>query len=329
MELESRILSLEELSRIVEDQGRFPYPVNLQEEELFQELTRREQRIEDLEDMVGEFQDFLNHNPDVKETHDLRRQLLISHERIQELEDWFKGDYKLGRDFRRIEKGRIFELERTVSQLEDFVTHHNIDGLKKKLRDREERIAELSHRLRTLESRKSNAEVQDGEEEEEDELEILESINQKMKEMEQGLSEKDNRIQELEQKNRECHDELQARRLEKIDSSEGGEENFKEEIKNKNERIGQLENEIDCLESAFNDRIEDLEQIETLMALLREKEERERHYENEIREKNFKIEELSRALEKSLGFICTDRNDEMTRKTVEKVRIFILFVLKI
>lgn len=293
-------------------------------QELAVELEKRKKRIEELEDTVTEFQDFLKHNPDVKELHDLRCELADRTQRIQELEEWIRMNGE--RDI-KIEKERIMELEEMVTHLEDYVKEHNVDVLKQKLKDREDRTDQLQKRVNTLEkeSMRNQGTVKNKRESKidhracgtmvESDLEEDEkaSINrdlmekeQKMKEMEHALSEKDNRIQEYEQQVVEWQDKLSKlkREMDKLEKELGEYEAedigvLKEEIRVRDEKVIQLEEEVDSLERAFNERI-DLEQIEELVSLLKEKEDKEKELETDLREKRSRIEELSEALRESV-----------------------------
>ena len=293
-------------------------------QELAVELEKRKNRIEELEDTVTEFQDFLKHNPDVKELHDLRCELADRTQRIQELENWIRtnGD----RDM-KIERERIMELEEMVTHLEDYVKEHNVDVLKQKLKDREDRTDQLQKRVDTLEkeSMRNEGKMKNKREnkidhrdcgtmiesdfQEEEKTSINRQLMEKehkMKEMEHALSEKDNRIQEYEQQVVEWQDKLNKLRKEmnKLEKELGEYEAedigvLKEEIRVRDEKVVQLEEEIDSLERAFNERI-DLEQIEELVNLVKEKEDREKELETDIREKRKHIEELSAALKESV-----------------------------
>ena len=305
-------------------------------QELAVELEKRKNRIEELEDTVIEFQDFLKHNPDVKELHDLKCKLVDRSQRIQELEDWIRihgeRDMKIGKE-------RIMELEEMVTHLEDYVKEHRVDVLKQKLKDREDRVEQLQKKVDVLEKeslrnemriesrRQSRAEdyrdcgtMVESDIEEDENTSIKKQLldkDQKMKEMEHALSEKDNRIQEYEQQIVEWQDRLNKLRKEmrKLEKELGEYEAedigvLKEEIRVRDEKVVQLEEEIDSLERAFNERI-DLEQIEELVSLVKEKEEREKELETDIRDKRDRIEELSEALRESV--IITTEGEKMLK----------------
>lgn len=151
----------------------------------------------------------------------------------------------------------------------------------------------------------------------------------KMKKMEHAISEKDNRIQAYEQQIVESKDEISKLRKEvaslKNELSEYDDIGvLKEEIRVRDERIQQLEDEVDSLERAFNERI-DLEQIEELVNIIKEKENKERQMSKDLAEKRSKIEELSEALRESV-VITSDserksRNEEKMRmEALQRVR---------
>lgn len=149
----------------------------------------------------------------------------------------------------------------------------------------------------------------------------LREKEQKMKKMEHAISEKDNRIQAYEQQIVECKDEITKLRKEtatlKKELSEYDDIGvLKEEIRVRDERIQQLEDEIDSLERAFSERI-DLEQIEELVNVIKEKEDKERLMSKDITEKRSKIEELAEALRESV-VIASD--SERKLKNEEKMR---------
>ncbi|KAK1122955.1 hypothetical protein K0M31_008593 [Melipona bicolor] len=308
-------------------------------------IERKTRRIEELEDTVAEFEDFLKQNPDVKELHDLRCQVTAGNRRIQELERWIQknGESKES----RIDRERVIELEEMVTQLEDYVRKHNVDVLKRKLQDRECRIDQLQSRvgylekelLRVEENHRGKETQKDHEEKEtkSDDLPRAQMIvghlevhemEQKIKKMEVAMSEKDNKIQEYEQQIVENKEE--TTKLKKETAALRKELNeyddigvLKEEIRVRDERIQQLEDEIDSLERAFSERI-DLEQIEELVNVIKEKEEKERQFSQDLIEKRSKIEELSEALRESV-VITSDserrlKNEEKLKKeTLQKV----------
>ncbi|XP_076395596.1 uncharacterized protein LOC143265749 [Megachile rotundata] len=299
-------------------------------------IERKVRRIEELEDTVAEFEDFLKQNPDVKELHDLRCQVTAGNRRIQELERWIQknGDNRE----KRIDQERVVELEKMVTQLEEYVKEHNVDVLKRKLQDRECRIDQLQERVGCLEKEllkikgsqgNASKDYQDkGTSAKPEDLasdhaeENVNELHEKMKRMEHTLSEKDNKIQEYEQQIVENKEEITKLKKEtamlKKELSEYDDIGvLKEEIRVRDERIQQLEDELDSLERAFSERI-DLEQIEELVNVIKEKEDKEKQLSKDLLEKRNKIEELSEALRESV-VIASDgerklKNEEKLRK---------------
>ncbi|XP_076763023.1 uncharacterized protein LOC143430566, partial [Xylocopa sonorina] len=303
-------------------------------------VERKTRRIEELEDTVAEFEDFLKQNPDVKELHDLRCQITAGKRRIQELERWIqKNSENRGS---RIDQERIIELEEMVTQLEEYVREHNVDVLKRKLQDRECRIEQLQNRVGYLEKELLKVEENCREKEtakdrqekgttmSPDDFPCCHAIEdsserereQKMKKMEHAISEKDNKIQEYEQQIVESKDEITRLRKETVALKKELSEYddigiLKEEIRVRDERIQQLEDEVDSLERAFSERI-DLEQIEELVNVVKEKEDRERQLLKDLAEKRNKIEELGEALRESVVIVSDSerklKNEESAKK---------------
>lgn len=144
---------------------------------------------------------------------------------------------------------------------------------------------------------------------------------QKMKKMEHAISEKDNKIQEYEQQILESKEEITKLRKEvanlKKELSEYDDIGvLKEEIRVRDEKIQQLEDEVDSLERAFSERI-DLEQIEELVNVIKEKEDKERQLSKDLTEKRYKIEELGEALRES---VVITSESERKLKNEEKLR---------
>lgn len=144
---------------------------------------------------------------------------------------------------------------------------------------------------------------------------------EKMKKMEHAISEKDNKLQEYEQQIVENKEEITKLRKEaavlKKELSEYDDIGvLKEEIRVRDERIQQLEDELDSLERAFSERI-DLEQIEELVNVIKEKEDKEKQLSKDLIDKRNKIEELSEALRESV-VIASD--SERKLKNEEKMK---------
>lgn len=282
-------------------------------DELMHELQLRDARIEELEDTIAEFQDFLQQNPDVKELHGLRNELMARSRRIQELENWIK---KWTERSTKIDQERILELEEMVTHLEEYVKKHNVDVLKHKLRDREDKVEQLKKRLSNAEDNgcKHSVTMQNGNVEsslvngmqsESSVKEMLLDREQKMKEMEHDLSEKDNKVQEYEQqiaewkdKSSKYHNEMKLL-TEKLEDMKKTDVVLRDQIRIKDRRLQQLEAEVESLERVFKERV-DLEQIHELVNLVKAKEEREQELVNEVQEKGDRIEELTEALRQSV-----------------------------
>ncbi|XP_076546170.1 uncharacterized protein LOC143305652 [Osmia lignaria lignaria] len=334
VELEQEMLSLENFLREHADTESV--------RDLEIRIERKARRIEELEDTVAEFEDFLKQNPDVKELHDLRCQVTAGNRRIQELERWIQKNGENRES--RIDQERVIELEKMVTELEEYVKEHNVDVLKRKLQDRECRIDQLQDRvgclekelLKVEENRRENTSKDRQDKETTTKPEHLpcqhsvakESTSEfcdkeeKMKKMEHAISEKDNKLQEYEQQIVENKEEITKLRKEaallKKELSEYDDIGvLKEEIRVRDERIQQLEDELDSLERAFSERI-DLEQIEELVNVIKKKEDKETQLSKDLIDKRYKIEELSEALRESV-VIASDserklKNEEKTKK---------------
>lgn len=134
VELEQKIASLESLLRKNVDMQRM--------RDLEKTIDRKSKRIVELEDAVEELEGFLKE--DVKEMRDLRYQVSFDKEHIIRLEKWIQKNNLTNVG---IDKARIIELEEMVTSLEDYVREHDIDGLKRKLQDRECRISQLENQI--------------------------------------------------------------------------------------------------------------------------------------------------------------------------------------
>lgn len=137
VELEQKIASLESLLRKNVDAQKM--------RDLEKRIDRKSKRIAELEDAVEELEDFLK--VDVKEMRDLHYQVSLDKERIMRLEKWIQKNNLTNTG---IDKARIIELEEMVTNLEDYVKEHDIDGLKRKLQDRECRIGQLENQISEL-----------------------------------------------------------------------------------------------------------------------------------------------------------------------------------
>lgn len=134
VELEQKIASLESLLQKNVDAQRM--------RDLEKRIDRKSKRIVELEDAVEELEDFLKE--DVKEMRDLRYQVSLDKEHIVKMEKWIQKNNLTNAG---IDKARIIQLEEMVTSLEDYVREHDIDGLKRKLQDREYRIVQLESQI--------------------------------------------------------------------------------------------------------------------------------------------------------------------------------------
>lgn len=134
VELEQKIASLEGLLQKNVDAQRM--------RDLEKRIDRKSKRIVELEDAVEELEDFLKE--DVKEMRDLRYQVSLDKEHIIKMEKWIQKNNLTNAG---IDKARIIQLEEMVTSLEDYVREHDIDGLKRKLQDREYRIVQLESQI--------------------------------------------------------------------------------------------------------------------------------------------------------------------------------------
>lgn len=329
--------------------------------DLEKRINRKSKRIVELENTVGELEDFLKE--DVKEMRDLRYQISLDKEHIMKMEKWIQKNNFTNAG---IDKARIIELEEMVTNLEDYVKEHDIDGLKRNLQDRECRIVQLENQifeLRKLSKCEENKPVRDmpkvnflsnnevaceleekkqktkeimhavleevnkiQEYEQEESLKIkLQEKEQKMKEMEHDISEKDNRIQRYEQQIIEQQNKILKMEKEMVKIEEGFYETeiisaLKKEIRLKNERVQELEIEVNSLETSLGERIDVA--IEELIATLKEKEEIELQLKKNLVDKENKLEELDAALRQSIAI--TDeieaklKNEKKLRKESDR-----------
>lgn len=140
----------------------------------------------------------------------------------------------------------------------------------------------------------------------------LREKEEKMKEMEYDISEKDNKIQKyeqqiVEQQNKLLKMEKEMAELEKELYMVEDIDVLKETIRIKNERVQELEMEVNSLETSLGERIDVA--IEELIAVLKEKEEIEVRLKEDLADKEHKIEELDAALRQSIAI-----TDETERK---------------
>ncbi|XP_012272414.1 ELKS/Rab6-interacting/CAST family member 1, partial [Orussus abietinus] len=306
-ELKARARRIEELESYVEKGGGE------------KDFGMRRERILELEGMVTRLEEYVKeHNVDV-----LQQKLQDREDRLQKLQS-------------RLE---FLEKDATKTQKED-------EGGKDRIRnsdqsekrgismDRHESCQDQSHQDPPEKRFRKEDKVLARMEREEEEAEAIRrkllDREQKMKEMEHAMSEKDNRIQEYEQQIVEWQDKLTRLRKEMscLEKELGEYEAedigvLKEEIRVRDERVLQLEDEIDSLERAFSERM-DLEQIEELVAVVKDKENRERDLENELTDKSNRLEELGEALRESIviaseGEKRLKQEEEMRRTALDRV----------
>lgn len=351
MEMKNRrIVELEQEMALLENLLRENVDVQILRD-LEKMMDGKSKRIEELEDAIKELESFLKE--DVKEMRDLRYQTSLDKEHIMALERCIQ---KYSLTNAGLDKMRIIELEEMVTSLEDYVKEHDIDGLKRKLQDRECRIDQLENQVADLNkklsrfeenqsirdtSKKSNDRMTWELEEEQNmkdmtriiskenkkiqecELQIVEQQDEnvkmelrekeeKMKEMEYDISEKDNKIQKyeqqiVEQQNKLLKMEKEMAELEKELYMVEDIDVLKETIRIKNERVQELEMEVNSLETSLGERIDVA--IEELIAVLKEKEEIEIRLKEDLADKEHKIEELDAALRQSIAI-----TDETERK---------------
>jgi len=132
----------------------------------------------------------------------------------------------------------------------------------------------------------------------------LREKEQKMKEMGHDISEKDNKIQKYEQQIVEQQNKILKMEKEIIEMEEELYETedigaLKEEIRLRNERVQELEMEVNSLETSLGERIDVA--IEELIATLKEKEEIELQLKKNLADKEYKLEELDAALRQSIA----------------------------
>ncbi|KAH0554253.1 hypothetical protein KQX54_008804 [Cotesia glomerata] len=300
--------------------------------ELQKIIKKKLSKIHKLETTVAEFEDFLKQNPDVKELHDLKCQVDLKERRIRDLESWIERNGDVG-----IEKTRIIELEQMVTHLEEYVKSHNVDALKQKLQDREEKIEQLLKKIETLDKElmrrepiKNTNNLCDDELlnnfDDDEKMQIIKKViydkEVKMKEMEHAISEKDNSIQGYEQQVIELQDKIfkmvDEMKSMKIELSEYEAEDIgvlKEEIRVRDEKIQQLEEEIDSLERVFGDRM-DLEEIEELLNVIKRKEEHQKQLELNLTKEKNENKELRAALRDSVAIANeAERKFKQTEKS--------------
>lgn len=281
-ELKQKLASLENLLRKNVDAQRM--------RDLEKTLDRKSKRIAELEDAVEELEGFLKE--DVKEMRDLRYQVSLDKEHIIKMEKWIQKNNLTNAG---IDKARIIELEEMVTSLEDYVREHDIDGLKRKLQDRECRIGQLENQISELkklpkfEECKPVGDTSKGSVLSDDVVACeLEEKEQKVKDIMHAVSEEDNRIQKEESLKMELQEKEQKVKEMGHDISEKDNriQRFEQQIIEQQNKILKMEKEMAEME-------EELYETEDLSAL-----------KEEIRLRNERVQELEtevNSLETSLG----------------------------
>ncbi|XP_011690772.1 PREDICTED: golgin subfamily A member 6-like protein 22 [Wasmannia auropunctata] len=286
VELEQKIASLESLLRKNVDAQRM--------RDLEKRIDRKSKRIIELEDAVEELEDFLKE--DVKEMRDLRYQVSLDKECIMKMEKWIQKNNLTNAG---IDKARIIELEEMVTNLEDYVKKHDIDGLKRKLQDRECRIVQLENQVSGLKKLSKFAENKPVRNMPKENPILpdngvaceLEETEQKTKDVTRAILEETDRIQECEQ---EKSLEIELREKEQKMKEMGHDISEKDNrIQRYEQQIIEQQNKILKMEKEMAELEEELYETEDVSAL-----------KEEIRLRNERVQELEmevNSLETSLG----------------------------
>ncbi|KAL0115536.1 hypothetical protein PUN28_010805 [Cardiocondyla obscurior] len=326
VELEQKVASLESV---------FEKNVDVQRmRDLEATIDKKSNRIAELEDTVEELEDFLKE--DVKEMRDLRYQVSLDKEHITRMEKWIQINNLMNPG---IDRTRIIELEEMVTNLENYVREHDIDGLKRKLQDRECRISQLESQIfqlknlskfeeinpvreilekSVLHGNRVTCELKEKEQEmknmcavSEEDNRIQEEENrkidlrekeQKLKEMGHDISEKDNRIQRYEQQIFEQQNIILKMEKERVVMEEELYET--EDINALKEEIKLRSERVQELEEEVNSLKASLGErinvaIEELIATLKEKEGLELQLKQNLADRELKLGELDAALRRS------------------------------
>lgn len=295
--IEKKYSSLNNYEKINSDNNKI---IKLQEI-----INHKQNKIENLKDVISDFKDFLKLNPDIKEFHNLKLQIIFGDQRIHELEDWIEKNSDV-----KIEKTKILELEKMVTSLEDYVKNHNVDMLQRKLQDREDKIVKLQNKIdnfekNILQNEKMPITFVD---------ELFIDDDNKIKEL-NNTKDKNNEIQQYKKQVNELQIEINylTKNMEKMQNelTEYEAEDIgvlKEEIRVRDEKIQQLENEIESLEHAFSERIENLDHIEELVHMIKEKKERECQLVIELKNEREKNNQLTEVLRKNIKISSQEQN---------------------
>ncbi|XP_044007524.1 ELKS/Rab6-interacting/CAST family member 1-like [Aphidius gifuensis] len=154
--------------------------------------------------------------------------------------------------------------------------------------------------------------------------ELIIDDDNKIKELNYTIKDKNNKIQQHEKQVNELQIEINflTKNMEKMQNelTEYEAEDIgvlKEEIRVRDEKIQQLENEIESLEHTFSERFEDLDHIEELVNMIKEKEEREYQLVIELGNEKEKNNELTEALRESIKISSQEQNKS---RSIEKTK---------
>lgn len=251
-------------------------------------------RIIELEEMVTSLEDYVREH----DVDGFKRKLQDRECRINQLEN------------------QIIDLNKKLSKFGENQSNGNTS---KKSNNRmaweleeEQKMKDVTHIISKENRKFQECELQIVEQQDKNLKMELREKEQKMKEMGYDISEKDNKIQKyeqqiVEQQNKLLKMEKEMAELEKelyiIEDIDA----LKKTIRIKNERVQELEMEVNSLETSLGERIDVA--IEELIAVLKEKEKIQVHLKEDLADKESKIEELDAALRQSIAI-----TDETERK---------------
>ncbi|XP_026826222.1 putative leucine-rich repeat-containing protein DDB_G0290503 isoform X1 [Ooceraea biroi] len=266
----------------LEEQHQYKADVQkLQDAHLQDAVDRKTNQIIELQNDVTELRDVLAE--DMKEIQNLRHQKSLHMDHILVLEKQLE-QYNFM-------KTRMVELEETVTSLENYVREHDIDGLKRKLQDRECRIEQLWNQVVELKEVSKLKKNQSGK----NTLETSELSDNKVKEKAKGEE-----IKEMGHIISEEDDKMECEQLNEIKEQN---EFLKMELRKKEQKMKEMEHDIS------------------------EKDNRIQKYEQQVVEQRNKILEMEKTkveLEKELHTIKLKGTDD--NKKVQELEIKIHFL---
>ncbi|KAL6255312.1 hypothetical protein P5V15_013652 [Pogonomyrmex californicus] len=286
VELEQEIASMEGFLRKNVDAQRM--------RDLEKTIDRRSSRIAELEDTVEELEGFLKE--DMKEMRDLRYQVSLDKEHIMKMEKWIQRNNLINVG---IDKARIIELEKMVTSLEDYVRKHDIDGLKRKLQDRECKIDQLENQISELNKKLSSSQEYKSARDMPKKSVLTDDIaahkseekEEEMKDIIDTVLKEDNRLQECKQ---EENLKIELREKEQKMKEMGHDISEKDnKIQKYEQQIIEQQNKILKMEETIAEMEEELYETEDIGAL-----------KEEIKVKNERVQELEmevNSLETSLS----------------------------